>query len=380
MWHNTFRFRFAAKMNPAQNIEYISPDNLLLDAKNPRLVGLLTSGKVTQRKLLEEMRKYMDLDELAASIVASGFYPHEPLFVEKAPRNKYVVIEGNRRLATVRLLLDDGLRKELDVRGMPALKDKKSREGLKALPVWITDRKSAWQAIAFKHVNGPMRWGSYEKAQYAATLHKEYRISLDTIAENIGDSHQTVVRLYRALMIVEQAEREGIFDRNNSFKAHFSFSHLYTGVGYLGIARFIGVEKDAVTKTESPVPKSKRKELSELLTWIYGDKSKEIRPRVRSQNPDIRNLSHALGKESGVKALRAGSSIIEAMDSADGDNLVLRACLQKAKSNLEKASGKAPNGFDGDAETIRMAENISVLADELVQSMERKRSRAQKRG
>ena len=361
-----------------QKIELIPTKDLLLDERNPRLAGLLESGdKVTQENLLHAMCKQMALDELAASITTVGFYQHEPLFAEKQDDGKFVVIEGNRRLATVKLLLDDTERKRLKVTSWPSLKDESAREALRKLPVWITTREDSWQAIGFKHVNGPLRWGSYAKARYAAQLHREYRIPLDEIAHKIGDSHKTVARLHCALMVVEQAERAKIFDRADTWQTHFFFSHLYTGLQLSGIAAFIGLNEDAQLPLEAPIPKEKMSELGELLLWIYGSKKEDTPPRMRAQNPGIRQLNSALKLESGLNALRSGASLQEAADTAAGDTTIFRQSLQKAKESLERASSKV-TGYKGDREMLVTAGTVFDLANELLLTLERRAGRRRK--
>ena len=361
-----------------EKFDLIPTKNLLLDERNPRLAGLLESeGKVTQEGLLYAMCKQMALDELAASIVAVGFYQHEPLFAEKQDDGKFIVIEGNRRLATVKLLLDDAQRKKLKVTSWPSLKNESAREALRNLPVWVTTRKKEWQAIGFKHVNGPLRWESYEKALYAAQLHRDYGIPLDEIARKIGDNHKTVARFHRALIIVEQAERAKIFNRADTWQDHFSFSHLYTGLDYPSIATFIGLDKDAKLPVKSPIPKNKIKQLGELLLWIYGSREKNIPPRMETQNPGIRQLRHALASEDGLNALRSGASLQEAADTAAGDFTIFRQSLQKAKESLEKASSKV-TGYEGDRETLGTAATVFDLANELLRTLERRAGRPRK--
>ena len=359
-----------------RNIEFVPTGKLLLDERNPRLAGLLAPGEdLGQEELLIAMRDQMALDELAASIAAVGFYPHEPLFAEARSDGKYVVIEGNRRLATVKLLLDGDLREKLRVTSWPSPKNARALDALRQLPVWITTRKEAWQAIGFKHVNGPLRWGSYEKAQYAAQLHREYGIPLKEIARNIGDNHNTVARHHRALMVVEQAEREKVFNRDDRARPHFSFSHLYTGLDYPEIAEFIGLNRRGKTTTESPVPKEKKKELGELLVWIYGSRKRGIAPRVLKQNPGIIQLNRALETKRGLEALRGGASLPEADDTATGDFAILRHSLQKAKEHLQKAAGKI-SGYKGERETLGTAETVFDLANEILRTLERKTTRS----
>ena len=50
------------------------------------------------------------------------------------------------------------------------------------------------------------------------------------MCDQIGDGHHTVQRLYRGLMVIEQAEREKVYDREDRFRQRFAFSHIYTGL------------------------------------------------------------------------------------------------------------------------------------------------------
>ena len=354
-----------------RKIKFVSPDDLLLDARNPRLVGFvdesaMQDGLAAQENLLQVIWETMALDELAASMAADGFYRHEPLLVEHPGGNdKYVVIEGNRRLATVRLLLNERLRRKLKATHLPLPKGGKL-ESLRNLPIWETSRQDAWQAVGFKHVNGPLRWSSYAKAQYIARLRNEQGKELEEIAKSIGDNHKTTFRLWRALTVILQAEKMGVFRREERWKPHFSFSHLYTGLDYSGIAEFIGLKQESVSPEGDPVPEEKREELGELLVWIYGNKGTGREPVVKSQNPDLRRLSQALQNKDGLDMLRAVSSLEEAAEAAEGDRAVFYDCLLRAKVALEKALGKTA-GYSGDPELLRIVRALHGLVDNLVQ-------------
>ena len=272
----------------------VSPSELYFDPQNPRLVEYIGDGEPSQKELLAVLWRQMAVDELAMSIASSGYFDYEPLFVTEE-KGKLIVIEGNRRLAAVKLLIDPALREELRATDLPKLTPTVAAS-LKELPVIRTTRKEAWQYLGFKHVNGPAKWDSYAKAQYIATVRDTFKVSLEDIARQIGDKHKTVQRLYRALGVIAQAEREGVFDRENRYKSHFSFSHLYTGLDYEGISEFISLKDDA-EESQTPVPKSHRKELGELCTWLFGDKSLEIPPKIESQNPHLRQLDEVLKSE-----------------------------------------------------------------------------------
>ncbi len=349
----------------------IDVDKLQFDEENPRLIEYLDDGKPTQEKLLTVLWQNMAVDELAMSIAASGYFDYEPVFVIDGPgKGKYTVIEGNRRLAAVKILLDPRERERLRATDLP-VPSPSILKRLEKIPVQHTTRKDAWRYLGFKHVNGAAKWNSYAKAQYIFEVHNNFNVSLDKIAAQIGDKHNTVQRLYRALMVVEQAEKARVFKRENRFKPHFSFSHLYTGLDYDGIAAFITLSDESA---ESEKPAGKTKELGELFTWLYGDKSLDIRPVVESQNPHLRQLDEVLKNKAATDSLRAGLPLAVCLEVSLGDERVFQNALVQAKEALQKAHGSMTTGYDGDESQLLLANTVYDLAYDLVEEMERKKT------
>jgi len=333
---------------------HIELDKLLLDAKNPRLAELGIPETASPFELLKALWDEMAVEEVAMSIAYSGYFEHEPLFVEEDGDGKYVVIEGNRRLAAVKLLVDASLRQKVKATRLPAI-DASAAEKLKKLPVIVTTREESWRYLGFKHVNGPATWGSYAKAQYIAFVHNNYNVPLDDIAAQIGDGNSTVLRMYRGLMIVEQAEKAKVFSRADIAKNKFSFNYIYTGMDYPGIVSFLGLRTKGTTP-EKPVPTSKVKNLGDLMLWLYGRDSSDTPSLIRSQNPDLKTLDTVLLTESGVKAFRQA--------------------LQQAKQALQKALGTLTTGYNStETDMLQIAGDVESLAHDLVEAMTTKKSR-----
>jgi len=301
--------------------ERIETTKLLLDPNNPRLAEYLPRDRRSQEDVLRVLWREMAVDELALSIAASGYFDYEPLFVVEKGGN-FVVIEGNRRLAAVMLLLDSQKRKEFRATEVPSISPA-AKNSLRELPVIRTTRREAWQYLGFKHVNGPAKWDSFAKAQYIAQIHNEYKVPLDDIGKQIGDRHKTVQRLYRAFMVLEQAEAAKVFARDNRYRQHFSFSHLYTGLDYDGISGFIEL-RDEEAESPTPVPDEALDRLGELFTWLYGDKGVDMAPVVQSQNPHLRQLSEVLNSRKATETLRAGLPLTVALEASYGDERVFR--------------------------------------------------------
>ena len=350
---------------PAQPI---SVDRLDLDHQNPRLGERGRADTLTQADIIEILWREFAVDEIAFSIAANGYLPYEALVAEAAPSGRYVVIEGNRRLAAVRLLLDGELRQRVRATDLPSLTPEQT-QNLQTLPVIVTGRQTAWSYVGFKHVNGPQPWDSVAKAQYIAKIHEQYGIPLAEIATKIGDRHATVRRLYRAYAALRQAEEKGLFAPAD-VPGRLSFSHLYTGLDLPGIRDFVNVASDKdVALGASPIPEDRMQEFSELLVWLWGSKSQDKRPLVRSQNPDLRRLAAALSVREGVDALRADLPLERAAEIAEGDAKALRELLIRAKSDLQQAVGKVVTGYDGEEDLLVTTDNIRQLAQKIMFDM-----------
>ena len=357
-------------MTTGENLSRIKVSDLAFDLRNPRLFEYDLGSNPSDADIIKVLWDAMDVRELVLSIVASGFFYHEPVIVTQE-NGKNVVIEGNRRLAAVKLLRDPGLAESLKL-NIPTIKPE-AKQALEEIPFILDTRENAWRYLGFKHVNGPAKWSSYGKSQYIAEVHRKFLVPLEEIASQIGDTHRTVQRLYRGLMVVEQAERMDAFHREGRYHKQFYFSHLYTGIDYDGIASFIGLQ-DESEESEDPVPVDKKDELRDLCLWLYGSKKQDIRPVIRSQNPDLRNLDAVVANREAIAALRAGTELSRSFEISRPSGTVFEESLHAAKRNLEKARGLVSTGYDGSEQLLTVADDVAQLASDLYNEMYEKRS------
>jgi hypothetical protein len=356
-----------------QTLPEITPHKtaeLVFDAQNPRIRELFREQDEppTQDEILEILWREFSVSEVALSIAANGFFKHEPIFIA-FESGQWVVIEGNRRLAAVRLLQDEGARRRVGATDLPRI-SVAARQKLAELPTIECTRKEIWQYVGFKHVNGPQAWQSLAKAEYIAWVHNNLDITLEEISSRIGDLHSTVRRLYRALMAVEQAEDAAVFDRNDRWQKHFSFSHLYTGLDYAGIQKFTGILGEKSFQRR-PIPQAKVKEFGELCLWLYGSKAASKPPVIQSQNPDLRILDEVLATRDGLAALRRGLPLRVSLDISKGDDRLLREALIDAKRALQEARGRVLTGFNGESDLLDLGEDIRTLAIDIQDEMVR---------
>jgi len=347
-------------------IERMSPDDLLFDEDNPRLQG---RGEGTpQEEILRTLWREYAVDEIALSIAANGYFEYEPMLVteEKA---RLVVVEGNRRLAAVKILLDARLRSVVRAVDLPELTDQ-AAERLHSLPVVRCLRSEIWRYVGFKHVNGPKQWDAMAKAEYIAWVRGNLQIELEDIARQIGDRHATVARLYNGLMALRQAEKRGVWDRERRYHKRFFFSHLYTGLGYDGFQKFLDIRSTRASTSEQPIPQGKLDEFGEVCLWLFGDRDTNTPPLVQSQNPDLRRLDEVLQSPHGVDALRRGLTLSVSLEIARGDERILRENLVVAKSALQTVKARLVTGYQGEEEVRQNAEDIFSIAESVLDEMD----------
>jgi hypothetical protein len=342
--------------------ERMNPDVLIFDERNPRLQGRVEGD--AQSAILEILWREFAVDEIALSIAANGYFEYEPLFVALEDGSN-VVIEGNRRLAAVKLLLNDSLRRKLRATDLPQVPDDIAAQ-LRSLPVIKCQRNDIWRYVGFKHVNGPKPWDAFAKAEYITWVRSSLGVSLVDIARQIGDRHATVIRLYNGLRALMEVEESGLWNRERRWNKRFFFSHLYTALGYEGFQAYLDMDVSRGTATDTPVPQSKMRELSEVCVWLFGDKETQTPPIIVSQNPDLRRLDEALKSPNGVDALRQGLTLSVSLDIARGDDRILRENLVTAKSALQTAKARLVTGYHGEEVVRKNASDVYALADSIL--------------
>jgi hypothetical protein len=351
--------------------------HLRLDSENPRLAAI--EGKNSQPELVKTLWNEMAVDELALSIAANGYFQEEPLIAipeipgRKNPEtDKFIVVEGNRRLAAVLVLLNPQLREELGADDIPAISAARARD-LQSLPVSIYDtREELWEYFGFRHINGPQAWDAFSKAQFVAKVRDNYHVPLAEIAHRIGDRHDFVRRIYLGYLLVKQAQSKCGFSTDDVNKGRFNFSHLYTAAAQPEFRKFLGIAE--TDSKPNPVPKSRLSNLKELMVWLYGSKSAEKLPVVRTQNPDLNTLRVVISQKASLAALRAGYGLQRAHEIGVGEGRRLQEALTRAKEELLVANGTVTTGYAGEEDLLEIIKEISILVANIQKEMENLRT------
>jgi hypothetical protein len=271
------------------------------------------------------------LSEVVESIAANGYIDIEPIIAQKVG-NRWRVLEGNRRLAAIRILQNPALAKGTGI-SVPDI-SAAHRATLDEVTVYaVSGPEQAREYIGFKHINGPHKWDAIAKARFAADWYhneKDSGLTIDKIARRLGDGHDTVVRLVNGMFVLDQAAKSKVYDIKDRYPGkRFAFSHLYTALTRPGYREFLGLPDEwrVDDPKPNPVPKKYLDNLRQVLTWFYGSKSDDVKPVIESQNPDLKNLSAVLASPRARAVMLTRNDLREAYAQVERKVLVLKRRL-----------------------------------------------------
>jgi len=356
---------------------------LLLDLTNPRLQTGEEVEISTEHQLIETLVEIAALDELVLSICTNGYLNLEPLIVHGADGGPYTVLEGNRRLASIRLIQDPAFAAQVGIR-VPTKLRPGVQESLKNVLVYrVAKLDDAREFIGFKHINGPQRWDAYAKAKYVTTWYKSAkgRLTIDEIADKMGDNNNTLRAYIYAVLILEQAAAAKVWslDDRPTKRGRFAFSHLYTAITRLEYQEFLGLTDGwSSTPTLEPIKKKKLKELGEVLQYLYGTQSGAKQSLIRSQNPDLKDLGLAIVNPRARVALQQGQSLDRALDELKEPASAFYDSLVAAKIRLDKSIALISKYTSGKPEIDDIIDELFEQVDILKTMNSKKRARSQK--
>lgn len=166
-------------------------DDISLDPNNPRFnpPQLVPDDKIheetVQAQALDEIRK-LGVSNLMESIQRLGFLSIDKIVVRTLPDGKYVVVEGNRRIAALKLLKNSGLPLRPEVL--------KSIQEFEAIVYTGRRRDISWLVQGIRHISGIKGWGGLEQGELIYKLVEEAKMEINDAAKAIGISPTRALR------------------------------------------------------------------------------------------------------------------------------------------------------------------------------------------
>ena len=357
--------------NLSEQIRSYPVDALLLDPENPRLAETLKDA--SQAELLRELYQSYDLEPLLLSLAQSGYFTEEPLIgVPTEPSEegnaRFTIVEGNRRLAALKILLFDWARETTGVQSLPDIEDQVS---LKLSPVPVKEYQSREDVVPYlgvRHIRGVKDWDALAKARYVRWL-RENGHSIRDISRLVGDRGDVVRRWLLTLYVLEQANSVSD-ERWKESPKEFKFSWLYTALGYARIREYLGLQEESrQNPTPIPISPNNTDRLIDHMNDLYGPPPGDRKEAKVHESREIRRLAAVYNSNEALDSLRGGSTLDVAYARSTGEEEELMEYLQRANVSLDSANAIAHRHKNHEA-ALRLGRRASDTASNIVKTLE----------
>ena len=335
---------------------YLDPNNFrFVDNPEYRPVAAEDVFKVEVQRLAQTLvagKSQEHIQDLIASIKENGWLDIDPILVEKRQSGKFLVVEGNRRVATLKHLqrqYQDGATRlgKLDV----ALFSK--------VPVVLyeaADERQHMVMMGLHHISGKRRWPAINRALALKKLQEQFDGNADAVCRALGISKQDFNRSVRALSLVD-AYKES--DYGDQFKAD-QYTLFREVLGRPAIREWLDWNDETSVATQ-------RNNLDRLFNWMSevvdvkeddagnGDLGSESGPVITTPG-HIRELVKVIEDPVALSKLDETRSLQEATLSSD---LLVKTEIDRAFSACNDGITKLDRQFrDLEPEDLDRVEHL----------------------
>lgn len=336
------------------------------DPNNPRFLDTFGQSAQADAKAIERMLDEENIHELIGSISQQGYFPGEPLLVTPnldVP-GRFIVVEGNRRLAALRLL--SGL---ISSDGLPESTRELIAEALqKPTEVDCLEfpaRRDILKYLGFRHISGPRRWEPLSKARYLADLIQNFYRDLPleeqyrAVAKDIGSRRDYVAQLLAALNLYEVSRQENYFGLQRLEEKDISFSLITTALSYSGIIKFLNLQgrDDATGSTLD------RDALKSLLSWMFIQN--EDGETLLKDSRRLKYLAAVVDTPAALVELQRTRDLDRAYVFTEGPAAAMTKLLESAQTSLNECNEMILQDFLPDASHIAQIDRLLKAADNL---------------
>ena len=304
-----------------QQIKFIQLDKLKLDRENPRLPSDFHPN--SEKDIINWMLEDESIIELMLAIGQNGFFVGEALLVVKND-NYFTVVEGNRRLTSLRLLSDSSLATIRQSKVNQVLAE--TTEKPDSIPCIVFDnRGQILQYLGYRHVTGIKPWSAASKAKYLHSLLPELESKQLTkqsieLAKKIGSRSDYVKKLLVGYKIYEIIKDNGFYKIPQLNETTFYFNYITASLQRTNIRQFIGInEISNIDNLENLAIDEDN--LKTLIDWFFR-KNDQNKSRVLGDNDNLTKLDEILSNPEVTKKFTDGLPLKDSYDLTSNSNSI----------------------------------------------------------
>lgn len=320
---------------PGQFIE-IPVNHLELDSQNPRLPHSIDRNN--QVAVLNWMIEDATLFDLMTSIIENGYFKGEAILVmpDIVNTGKFTVLEGNRRLAAIKLLQNPNLQTSSSFI-IGQLSEEAKRKDVLPNSLWcylIGSRNEIGNYLGFRHISGLKAWPVIGKARYLHFLFRQKTFGPNIykeLAREIGSKAPYVKRLllaYEAFIKIGQNRIEyGLRDFSED---NFGLSIIADCFSYRAIADYINLNDDL----PNPLNNINEQNFTHLVRWLYVIRDNGT--TIIGESRNLQKLAKVLAFKHATEILLQTGNLEDAYQFTDAGNENLLNALRNSVEQTQE--------------------------------------------
>lgn len=339
----------------SQKVEMIKTNEINFDPENPRFYRLNNAHSV--QAVIEEMLDDESVQDLMLSIGQKGYFEGEPLLVTQE-NGHYTVIEGNRRLAAVKLLNGEVLPPSRRKAGVNNIQLEVVVPPPTELPCLLYEnRRDVLRYLGYRHITGIKEWDSLSKAKYLAQLREEFYDNLEqqeqmrSLAKDIGSRRDYVAQLLTALALYIKAENSKFFGLPINAK-DVEFSYITTALGYTNISSWLGLEG----KTDISMSGLVEDNLKRAFSWMFAKDQKG--QTILGESRNLATMAAVVANQDAIAVLDDTGRLSDAYLYTDGPQAALENAIEQASKQVSIVWKMLPKTNPHTANHLSLSETL----------------------
>lgn len=340
--------------------------DLQFDPDNPRFYRLNDASNVGD--VIEEMLDKEGAQNLMLSIGQKGYFEGEPLLVvSNDGQAPFTVVEGNRRLAAVKLLngeIPPPTRRRSSINQIRA--EAASQNFPTILPCLVyRNRRDVLRYLGYRHITGIQEWDALSKARYLADLRDEFYQGqnqpqqMKALANDIGSRSDYVAQLLTALNLYVAAEDGGRFMGLPIEAKDVEFSYITTALNYSSICEWLGLDSKGDVDMAGLVTEN----LKKAFGWFFS--KDQLGRTVLGETRNLAQLAAVVRSETAIQVLTDSNKLSEAYLYSDGPQQALQNAMEQALERITTVWRMVPGIEDVSQEhsdlARRMQDNTKLV-------------------
>lgn len=206
-------------------------NSIFLDPNNPRFVAqdwtYIPDNQVDDEAIQNETRLKMirefSVEKLKMNMEVNGFLPIDRVIVRQFKDNKYVVLEGNRRICAAKMIskfAGDGTTVNEDV--LDSLKE------IPCLQYIGGEKDAAWIFQGLRHITGINDWSAFNKAKLLVEQMEIESLTLTEVGKRFGLTPYGAGQWVRGYYAFKQAREESDFINEVDEKSYPYLQELFS--------------------------------------------------------------------------------------------------------------------------------------------------------